>query len=75
VDESLKEKMNCKEDIEAMFSGEELSEDFKLKATTIFEAAVIARAVEVVEQLEADILASAEETVDYLNKRGEKLVL
>lgn len=32
-----------KEDIEAMFNGEELSEEFKTKATTLFEAAVNAK--------------------------------
>ena len=32
-----------KEDIDALMNGEELSEDFKAKATTIFEAAVMSR--------------------------------
>ena len=33
-------EINVKEDIEALVQGEELSEDFKTKASTIFEAAV-----------------------------------
>jgi len=70
----MKEKMDCKEDIEALFAGEDLSEEFKLKATTIFEAAVIARAVPVVEELEAEILASAEETVEEIKAELEEQV-
>lgn len=42
---------SCKEDIDALFSGEELSEEFKGKATTIFEAAVRARVEAIVEQV------------------------
>ena len=42
---------SCKEDIDALFSGEELSEEFKGKATTIFEAAVRARVETIVEQV------------------------
>lgn len=40
---------SCKEDIDALFSGEELSEEFKNKATTIFEAAVRSRVEAIVE--------------------------
>lgn len=43
---------SVKEDIEAMFSGTELSEDFKEKATVIFEAAVTAQVNEVITDLE-----------------------
>ena len=38
-------KLNVKEDIDAMISGEELSEEFKTKASTIFEAAVSAKVI------------------------------
>jgi hypothetical protein len=57
-------EMSVKEDIEAMFSGETLSEEFMSKATTIFEAAVIARAVVVAEALEEEILDAAQEALD-----------
>jgi len=62
-----------------MLSGENLSEEFKEKATTIFEAAVIARAEEIIAESEAELMeqfASAVEEVkeeiaskvdDYLN--------
>ena len=45
-----KEKM--KEDMDALLSGENLSEEFVSKATTIFEAAVVARAEEVIAEAE-----------------------
>ena len=38
-------EINVKEDIDAMISGEELSEEFKTKASTIFEAAVSAKVI------------------------------
>ena len=64
---------NVKEDIDAMFAGTELSEDFKDKATVIFEAAVTAHVNEVVKDLEeqyntalADELANIHE--DLSNK-------
>jgi hypothetical protein len=65
--ENAKKKMkamSCKEDIDAMFSNETLSEEFKTKATTIFEAAVLARAVAIAEQLEEEILDAAQEALD-----------
>jgi hypothetical protein len=72
----MKEKMHHmhKEDMEALFSGENLSEEFQAKAATIFESAVIARAVEVTESLEAQILASAEESVEEIKAELEEQV-
>jgi hypothetical protein len=53
-----------REDVEAMFAGSELSEEFKEKATVIFEAAVTAKVNEITEQLEEQYnTALAEETV------------
>lgn len=42
---------SVKEDVEEMFAGEELSEEFKDKAVTIFEAAVSIRALMIEEEL------------------------
>lgn len=68
-----------KEDMEAMFDGEQLSEAFKEKATTFFEAAVHARVEEQISQLQEEyntklaeeveaVAASLTEKVDeYLN--------
>ena len=75
-----------KEDIDALISGENLSEEFISKATTIFEAAVIARAEEVIaeaeealaEQFEAAVEEIKEEMAtkvdDYLNYMVEEWV-
>ncbi len=41
--DSIKAKASVKEDIEDMFAGEEITEEFKTKVETIFEAAVHAR--------------------------------
>ena len=49
------------EDIEAMLSGESLSEDFKSKASMIFEAAVIAKATTVAEEVIAEAVEELEE--------------
>jgi len=64
--------MSCKEDVDAMFAGQELSEEFKQRVTTIFEAAVIARAVAVVEELEEQILESAAESVEEIKLELEE---
>jgi len=82
--EKMKEKM--KEDMDALLSGENLSEEFVSKATTIFEAAVIARAEEVIlaaeEELEEQFAEAIEQVKedlaskldDYLNYMVEEWV-
>jgi len=73
----LKEKLaalGSKEDIDAIFSGEELSEEFRTKVSTIFEGAVIARAVQVIEEMESEILAAAEETIEEVKQELEEQV-
>jgi len=66
--------MGCKEDIDALFNGQDVSEDFHKQAEVVFEAAVIARAVSVVEELENDILAAAEESVDAIKQELEEQI-
>lgn len=56
------------EDIDAMLSGENLSEDFKSKATSIFEAAVIARAEEVIGLAEAELTEQFEAAVEEIKE-------
>ena len=73
----MREKMKqlgVKEDIDAIFSGEDLSEEFKSKVGTVFEAAVIARAVNVVEEMEKDILQAAAETIEEAKAQIEEQV-
>jgi hypothetical protein len=50
-----------KEDMDALFGGEELTEEFKEKATTIFESAVMVRVKEEVARLEEEYAARLEE--------------
>ena len=54
-------KAGVKEDMDALFTGEELTEEFKEKATTIFEAAVMVRINEEVARLEEEFAAKLEE--------------
>jgi hypothetical protein len=62
----MKEKM--KEDMDALLGGENLSEEFVAKATTIFEAAVIARAEAVIEEAEVELLEQFEEAVETIKE-------
>jgi hypothetical protein len=60
---------SCKQDIDALFSGESLSEEFQTKATTIFEAAVRARVEAIVEKVAAENEAIMESTVVELEEQ------
>ena len=53
-----------KEDMDALFNGEELTEEFKEKATTIYEAAVMARVNEEVARIEAEFESKLAEQVE-----------
>jgi hypothetical protein len=64
--EKLKKSM--KEDIDALMAGENLSEDFVSKATTIFEAAVVARAEEVIAEAEAELVEQFEIAVEEIKE-------
>ena len=71
-------EIDVKEDIDAIVSGEELSEDFKTKAAIIFEAAVSAKVIsEVNERLQSfedeytKELSEAKE--EYLTNMSEKI--
>ena len=56
--------MDMKEDVTALTDGEELSEEFKAKAATIFEAAIKAKLVEEIENLESEYEAKVAEKVE-----------
>jgi hypothetical protein len=58
-----------KEDIDALMNGEELSEDFRAKAETIFEAAVMARVNEEVARIQEEFEAKLAEQVEQ-NTQG-----
>jgi hypothetical protein len=56
-----------KEHIDAMFNGEDLSEDFKEKASTIFEAAIQARLSEEIADLEEQYSSKLEEALEEVS--------
>ena len=73
-----KKDLPMKEDLDALFSGEELSEDFKNKAAVIFESALALRTKQIQESVEAEYLemyeASKEEyRSDLASKMDEYL--
>lgn len=82
--EKMKEQMD--QDVDALLSGENLSEEFKDKATTIFEAAVVARTQSIMEELEEAMFEEFESAVeeikedlankldDYINYMAEEWV-
>ena len=56
------------EDIDALMQGEELSEEFKDKAATIFEAAVVARATPIVEEIQSELLEQFEVALEEVKE-------
>src|SRR6056300_670160 len=60
--------MNMKEDVDALTEGEDLSEEFKQKASTIFEAAVKAKLVEEIENLESEYETKVDEKVSEVKE-------
>lgn len=66
--------ISVKEDVEEMFNGQDLSEEFKEKATTIFEAAVNARAIVEIARLEEEFETRLSEQVEEITKTLEEQV-
>merc|ERR1711871_188168 len=60
--------MDMKEDVAALTEGEELSEEFKQKAATAFEAAVKAKLVEEIENLEGEYETKVNEKVSEVKE-------
>ena len=63
IEEKIK-NISVKEDVEALVAGEDLSEEFKAKAATIFEAAVKSKIRSEVERMERDYRNTKEEEID-----------
>jgi hypothetical protein len=61
-------KLSVKEDVEEMFSGSDLSEEFKEKASTLFEAAVSARIITETARLEEEFELALSEAVEEINE-------
>lgn len=64
--QKMKEEMES--DVHALLSGENLSEEFKQKASTIFEAAVIARSHAIVEEVEEAMYEEFEVAVEEVKE-------
>ena len=56
------------EDIEALMQGENLSEEFKTKASTIYEAAVMSRVESIVEEVESQLTEQFEIAVEEIKE-------
>jgi hypothetical protein len=68
-DDSLIEELRAQmhEDIQALFSDDEtISEDFKIKAATIFEARVFDRVAQIQEEIESEYAGMLEEAVEQI---------
>ena len=72
-EEEMEESFDIEEDVNALLSGEDLSEEFQEKARTIFEAALVSKVAQIKENLEeqyAIVLAEeVEEIKSILSER------
>ena len=72
-EEVVEEELDIEEDVNALVEGEELSEEFKEKAKTIFEAAIISRVNQVKEALEVQyeerLTEEVQEIAEVLSER------
>ena len=72
IEEKIK-SINVKEDVDALVEGEDLSEEFKDKAATIFEAAVKSKTREEISRIHEDMTGEfevkLEESVDTLTEK------
>lgn len=73
-EEVLEVKKSVSEDVDALFSGEELSEEFKTQAKAIFEAAVAAKVEEQSKTLEEEFAKKLEEqTTEFATTLVDKI--
>ena len=71
TDDNIEERIsdiNVKEDVSALISGEDLSEEFKIKAATIFEAAVKSKIRSEVERMEESYAVQLEEATEVVKE-------
>jgi hypothetical protein len=66
--EENKIMVDVTEDVNALLNGEDLTEEFKTKAATIFEAAVVTRVKEEVSRLEEDYETRLDEQVESIKE-------
>jgi hypothetical protein len=66
--EMKKEEYDIEEDVNALLSGEELSEEFQEKARTIFEAAIKSKVAEIKEDLQAAYEVALVEEIEAIKE-------
>lgn len=72
--QSYHEDIDMSDDVAALLEGENLSEEFKAKATTIFEAAVLSRVETIAEAVETKLVEEFQVAVDQVkDELAEKL--
>jgi len=74
VNENDDDELATNEDIEALMAGENLSEEFKRKATAIFESAVKVKVAELAEELEAQYITQFEEAYEEMKEDFESKI-
>ena len=73
-EEEMEEEYNIEEDVNALIGGEDLSEEFREKARTIFEAALRSKVSEIKESLEEQYaVALAEEVEEIKTELAERM--
>ena len=73
-EEEVKEEFNIDEDVEALLSGEQLSEEFQEKAKLVFETALRAKVSEIRESLEEHYQVALQEEVQEIKAILEERV-
>ena len=66
--QSYAEGVDLSDDVRALLDGENLSEEFAQKATTIFEAAVVSRINQIAEGIQGELAEQFEEAVDAIKE-------
>jgi hypothetical protein len=66
--QSYSENLDMSDDVKALLEGENLSEEFKQKATTIFEAAVMSRIEVIAEEVEKQLVEQFESAVEEIKE-------
>jgi hypothetical protein len=62
------EELDMSDDVAALLEGENLSEEFKVKATTIFEAAVTSRIEAIAEEIEHQLVEQFDEKIEEIKE-------
>jgi len=73
-EEEMEESFNVEDDVNALLSGEELSEEFQEKARTIFEAALRSKVSDIKEALEEQYAVALAEEVEEIKSELQERV-